>query len=183
MTGGAEQEADEALRARLLDRIRQPPQGGAKTDYAAWALEVAGVTRAWVYPGQLGLGTVTVMFVIDGRPGIIPTAEEVAAVAAHIDPLRPVTAAVTVVAPVAVPLTLRLRTTPASADVRAAIQAEIDDLLRREAEPGGTILISHLHEAISIAAGEIDHEIVIPGGNVVMPTGSIAVSAPITFIA
>ncbi|MDD4952837.1 MAG: baseplate J/gp47 family protein, partial [Desulfovibrionaceae bacterium] len=57
ITGGADQEADEALRARLITRIQQSPHGGAGYDYVAWALEVSGVTRAWCYPEHMGLGT------------------------------------------------------------------------------------------------------------------------------
>jgi len=65
LTGGAEIETDEALRARLLARIQQTPHGGASFDYINWALEVPGVTRAWVYPGEDGLGTVKVRFMMD----------------------------------------------------------------------------------------------------------------------
>jgi uncharacterized phage protein gp47/JayE len=46
LSGGADIETDDALRARLLARIQQPPHGGASYDYTGWALEVSGVTRA-----------------------------------------------------------------------------------------------------------------------------------------
>ncbi len=141
------------------------------------------MTRAWVYPAELGSGTVTVRFVIDGRPNILPSAPEVALVATHIDGLRPVTAAVTVVAPIAVPLDFRIKAAPTTAAVQAAIMAELDDLLRREAEPGGTILVSHIREAISIAAGEMDHELQLPSGNVNFDIGRIAVPGVITWVA
>jgi len=73
LTNGTDAESDERLRDRLLRRIQQPPQGGAATDYEQWALEVAGVTRVWVYPNQMGLGTVSVIFVTDDAVGgIIP---------------------------------------------------------------------------------------------------------------
>ena len=57
----------------------------------------------------------------------------------------------------------------------------VHDLLRRESEPGGTILVSHIREAISIAAGEMDHELQLPSGNVVFGTGKIAVPGIITW--
>jgi uncharacterized phage protein gp47/JayE len=89
---------------------------------------------------------------------------------------------VTVVAPVAVPLDLTITgLTPDTAAVRAAIEAEIIDLLRREAVPGGTILLSHLREAISIAAGEADHALTIPAANVTHATGELAVLGTITW--
>lgn len=43
---GLDAELDDSLLGRLLDRIRQPPHGGAEFDYVKWAKEVAGVTRA-----------------------------------------------------------------------------------------------------------------------------------------
>lgn len=182
LTGGADVEDDEALRSRVIARIQQPPQGGCAYDYEAWALQVEGVTRAWVYPQELGLGTVTVRFVRDDDASLIPDAGEVATVQAHIDGLRPVTAQVTVVAPVAVPLDMTITgLMPDTATVRAAIEAEITDLLRREAVPGGTVLLSHLREAISIAAGESDHELTIPAANVTHATGELAVLGTITW--
>src|SRR5215831_10507371 len=44
MTGGADTETDDQLRARVLFRIRNPPMGGSAADYIEWALSVPGVT-------------------------------------------------------------------------------------------------------------------------------------------
>lgn len=181
LTGGADIETDDDLRARLLARIQAPPHGGAQHDYVAWALEVAGVTRAWVYPAELGLGTVTVRFVRDDDASPIPDAGEVAAVQAHIDSLRPVTADVTVVAPIAVPLNFTIDIVPDTAAIRAAIEAELRDLLRREAAPGATILLSHIREAISLATGENDHILTAPAANVTHTTGQMATFGAITW--
>lgn len=181
ISAGSDSEDDEALRSRLLNRIQEPPQGGSAADYVNWALEVPGVTRAWVYPLEMGLGTVTVRFVRDDDEDIIPDATEVAAVAAHIEALRPVTARLFVVAPIAKPLNMTIKIAPNSDAVRQAVESEIRDLIRREAEPGGTILISHLREAVSTAAGEYDHEIVDPPSNVTHETAEIAVPGTITW--
>ncbi len=177
LTGGTDLESDASLRERLLERIQEPPHGGASFDYVAWAREITGVSRAWVYPLELGLGTVSVRFVVDDDPGgLIPDAAKVQAVQDHIDSVRPVTAAVTVVAPVAVDLDLTISgLNPSSAAVQAAISAELSDLLRREAEPGGTILLSHIREAISVAAGEFDHALTSPVADVAHNPGEIAV--------
>ena len=182
LTGGADIETDDLLRARFRARVQQPPHGGAAHDYVAWALEVEGVTRAWCYAAELGLGTVTVRFVRDDDASPIPDAGEVAAVQAHIDALRPVTADVTVVAPVAVPMDFQIQLTPGTAAVKAAVEAELRDLLLREAEPGATILLSHLREAISIAAGETDHDLVSPAADVTHTTGQMATFGSITWL-
>lgn len=179
--GGTDTESDSALRARVLARIKEPPHGGAAFDYETWALEVPGVTRAWVYPLELGPGTVTVRFVRDDDASIIPDAGEVDTVQAYIDALRPVTAQVTVVAPVAVPLDFTIALTPATASVKAAVEAELTDLIRREAEPGGTILRSHIREAISIATGETDHTLTVPAADVTHTTGQMATMGTITW--
>jgi uncharacterized phage protein gp47/JayE len=181
LTGGADIEVDDDLRARLLARIQTPPHGGAAHDYIAWALEVAGVTRAWVYPAELGLGTITVRFVRDDDASLIPDAAEVAAVQAYIDGLRPVTAGVTVAAPIAVTLNFTIDITPDTAAIRAAIEAELRDLLRREAEPGATILLSHIREAVSLATGESDHILTVPAANVTHTTGQMATFGAITW--
>ena len=182
LTGGADTETDDSLRSRLLARIQMPPHGGAAADYVTWALEVSGVTRAWVYPGELGIGTVTVRFMMDDTYADgIPQASDVQAVQDHVDALRPVTADVTVVAPVAVPLDFTIKLTPNTSSVQTAVQTELEDLLRREAEPGGTILLSHIREAISIADGETDHVLVAPTADVTHNTGEIAVMGAITW--
>lgn len=181
VSGGTDAESDDSLRARVLRRIRQAPNGGAAADYVTWALEVPGVTRAWCYPLEDGAGTVKVRFVRDDDAGFVPDAGEVAAVQAYIQARRPVTAQVTVVAPVAVPRNFTIQLVPNTTEVRAAVQAELADLLRREAEPGGTILISHIREAISVAAGETNHVLTSPAADVAHATGQIATMGVITW--
>lgn len=181
LSEGADEERDNALRARVLRRIRQLPNGGSKADYVTWALEVPGVTRAWCYPGELGPGTVTVRFVRDNDASFIPDAGEVAAVQAYIEELRPVTANVTVVAPVAVAMNFNITLVPNTAAVRAAVEAELRDVLRREAEPAGTILVTHLREAISVAVGEMNHILNAPAADVAHTTGQIATPGTFTW--
>jgi uncharacterized phage protein gp47/JayE len=176
LTGGAEAEDDELLRERLLARIRQAPEGGARHDYEIWTLQVPEVTRAWVYPGWMGAGTVGVSFMMDGRESPIPLEPDVAAVAAHLAALAPVTAEVVVFAPTPLEIDLEITgLTPDSGAVRAAVVAEIEDLLFRVAEPGGTVLISQVRAAISQAAGEFDHVLVSPIANVVSGPAELAV--------
>jgi uncharacterized phage protein gp47/JayE len=182
LSGATDTETDAALRARILDRIRQPPHGGASFDYVTWAKEISGVTRAWVYPGEQGPGTVVVRFVRDNDASLIPDSGEVATVQDYIDGLRPVTANVSVLAPMAVSLDLTISgLSPNTAAVKSAIEAEFADLLAREAEPGGTILLSHLREAISLAAGEYDHHLDSPVADVTHTAGQIAVPGTISW--
>lgn len=179
---GADVESDARLLERMLQRIQNPPQGGSEADYVQWALEVPGVTRVWVTPMSMGAGTVGVQFVRDDDAGsIIPDAGEVADVQEHIDTLRPVTAEVFVTAPLGDALDLTIKINPNTGTVQAAVQAELEDLITRDAEPGGTILISRLREAVSIAAGESDNQIVTPAADVAHATGHMAVLGAITW--
>lgn len=186
LTGGADEETDAALRERLRSRVQNPPHGGSEADYEAWALEVEGVTRVWAFPQWTGDGTVGLFFVRDDDADFIPDAAEVAAVQDYVDALRPVTAALTCYAPTAVAVDMTIQLSPNTASVQAAVQAELEDLLRREAgvEDGagsGTVLLSHIREAISRAEGETDHVLVSPAADVTLSAGEIATLGNLTF--
>lgn len=182
--GGVDVESDDRLRERLLQRIQNPPQGGSVADYVQWGLEVPGVTRVWVYPMQMGAGTVTVLFATDDDPaGIIPGPGKVAEVQAYIDERRPVTAEVFVGAPIAAPINPSIAIRPNTATVQAAVIAELEDLLTRDAVPGGKILISRMREAVSIAAGEENNAFISPTADVTNATGHIATLGTVTFSA
>lgn len=170
LTGGADAESDDALRARVLERLRQPPRGGSMADYVRWAKEVPGVTRAWCYPMHLGIGTVGVCFVCDGQEDPFPSEEMVRRVREHIEPLRPVTVKeLGVFAPEPLDVTVRLRITPDTEALRAAVRAEIEDVFAREGAPGGTLYRSHIAEAVSLTPGEQDHELLEPAADVEVP--------------
>ena len=183
LSGGADPEQDDALRARLLARISMPPQGGSRNDYKTWALEVPGVTRAWVSPNELGAGTVVVRFVRDADASLIPDAGEVATVQAYIDERRPITANPTAMAPTEAPLNFTITgLVPDTPTQRAAVEAELADLVRREAEPGGTLLLSRIRAAISSTAGETDYSLLAPVANVVAATGAITTMGVVTWL-
>lgn len=182
LIGGADVETDAALRFRVLQRIQNPPQGGSTADYVKWALAQPGVTRAWCLPLYFGAGTVGVTFVTDDAPaGPIPTPGEVDALQAYIDELRPVTAQVFVFAPEELLLEPVLSIVPDTPAMRAAVEASIEDLLRREAVPGQPLYLSHLREAISTTPGEIDHQVVAPAADVSTSTAQLLVLGAITW--
>lgn len=182
LTGGADQETDDQLRDRLASRMAAAPAGGAEHDYVRWTREVPEVTRAWPFPGWMGAGTIGVSFVMDGRVNPIPTAADVAAVKAYLASRAPVTADVVVFAPTPSPLDVEIGgLVPNDPAVKAAISAELNDLLFREATPGGTIPVSWIREAISQAAGERDHVLLAPTANVVAGPGQLTVLGAVTF--
>ncbi len=182
LSGGVDAETDDELRARLLSVLQSPPMGGSAADYVTWALEVPGVTRAWCYPLYLGLGTVGLSFVCDGQAeSPLPDEEMVRRVQAHINERRPVTADVHVFAPRAMQVDVTLRIAPDTSAVREAVKAELHDLFTREAEPGITLLRSHIDEAVSITAGEEDHLLISPAANVIPANGELPVLRSVLF--
>ena len=187
ITGGADIEDIEAWRERFRDRVQQTPQGGSLPDYEKWAREVEGVTRVWPFSNWLGLGTVGVFFVRDDDDSIIPDSAEVQTVYDYIGARRPAgMKGLYVMAPTAVAVDMTISLNPNTASVQAAVTAELVDLFGREAsvEDGngsGTILISHIDEAISLADGEDDHAVVTPAADVTFGTGEIGTLGNITF--
>ena len=188
LTGGADQETLDQLRARLLQRIRQPPMGGDADDYVAWATSVAGVTRAWTSPGEMGVGTVTVRFMMDSlraSTGGFPLASDVAAVQTFLNGKRPVTAIdVFVVAPIPEPISFTLTGLNATdSGTMANISASVTEMLSQKAAPASsvngspvpaqTIYSAWVSEAVLEAAGVQFFDLVM--ADHVMPTnGSMA---------
>lgn len=183
--GGADEEDDELLRARVISRIQQPPHGGSASDYVAWALEVPGVTRAWSAGQEMGIGTVSLRFMMDelrADAGGIPTQTDVEAVAAYIDPLRPVAVRdLFVAAPVPHPMNVTINDlVDDRPSTRGAIETQLRRLIASRAAPGQTIYRSWVAEAVSVAAGEDRHDLIFD--NLVMPSaGHIAVLGNIIY--
>ncbi len=193
---GEDVETDENLRQRIVDRIQEPPSGGRAEDYIQFAKTVTGVTRVWVLPGHLGQGTVGLWFVEDDNVGsIIPSAAKVQEVQDAVTLLKPVTAELFTFAPEPLHLDMTIAIKPNTQAVRDAVTTEITSLLKRDAQVRGTlkeagtgstydgkILLSRLNEAISIAEGEEDHNIISPTSDVQPPNvGGLVVAGTLTF--
>jgi uncharacterized phage protein gp47/JayE len=190
IAGGVDEEGTEEVRDRFLLRLREPPEGGAEQDYLGWMLAVAGVTRAFVYPNELGLGTVVGRFMVvdpsDATAEVLPSGGQVTAVQVAVDAKRPITAVFTAAAPTSLSVAFTIHIVPDNADTRAAVTAELTDLLRRVAEPGdgagrGTVLLSAIRTAIGIAEGVTDYTVTVPAANVVPTLGQLAKVGTITW--
>lgn len=180
---GADQESDENFRRRLVQRFSQAPGAGTIEDYERWALEVPGVTRAWVLPANQGAGTVGLTFVLDDDPvSIIPSATKVAEMQAYILARRPEPTAFLAFAPTLVSVNFTIHVVPDTTDVRTAVADSLQTLFESEGGPSRTIPLSHLREAISLAPGETDHVLSVPAGDLVLGGGQIPVVGTITWV-
>jgi uncharacterized phage protein gp47/JayE len=185
MGGGTDVETDDELRARVLQRIRNPPMGGSEADYVRWAGEVPGVTRAWAAPEQ-GPGTITVRFLMDDlrAPDGWPNADDIQTVADHIDAVRPVTVKDCYVeAPVKQFISITVANlSPDTGETRAAITQSLQDMLMQKAAPGQTIYAVWISAAILGAPG-VDSFNLVTDTDFVMPApGYMGVLETVLFV-
>lgn len=95
LLAGENEEKDDQLRERILQKVRQPATSGNASHYIQWATSVTGVGAAKVTEQWNGPGTVKVSIVDTDREPASPALVEAAA--AFIESVRPVCVAVTVV--------------------------------------------------------------------------------------
>jgi len=90
LTGGADEETDDAYRDRILERVQNPIANFSESQIIATAKEVPGVTRVWVKSSTPNVGAVTVYFVRDNDDNIIPDSAQIQAVKDKLNTIRPV---------------------------------------------------------------------------------------------
>lgn len=193
ITDGADAMDIDTYRAMVIERCGTYFTGANAAVYERWAKEVSGVTRAWCYEATPDPGSVAVLFVVDDDPdGIIPDAAQIAAVEdyieEHTDPLtgqvvgRAVNVTVVVGPPVPHTVDFTLGVSPDTAETRAAVEAELTDLLRAEAVPGGVIYLSRIRAAVSSAAGVYDFTMSVPAADVAPDPFNMAMMGTITWV-
>lgn len=168
-TGGADVEAEEDFRSRMLVKWQTGGDNGKKQDYIDYALAVPGITRAWVNPLGFGAGTVVVYVMLDNAnaaTGGFPVGTNGArtgdtryttatgdqlTVADALFPSQPVEALVIICAPVAQPVDFVITDlgTENTANNQAQIKNALADMFRRLSAPGGTIHPNSWDEALS----------------------------------
>lgn len=182
LTGGADAEALETWRSRVMERYYYIPQGGADPDYVIWAKEISGITRAWTFRNYKGVGTVGVMVATDDATSPVPSDTVLTEVREHILPLAPVAGAgLTVFVPSlhTIDMTIALaKDTPA---IRTSVIAELNAMMRRDGMPSGRIYLSRLSEAISLATGEVAHQMSIPLTDVLLGDTELPLLGTITW--
>ncbi|WP_308719181.1 baseplate J/gp47 family protein [Komagataeibacter xylinus] len=178
--GGADLEAVEVWRARIIDAIRNPPAGGNAADYRKWAI-AGGATYVNVVANWVGTGTVGIIVLMAGA--VAPNAAELAQIQAYIDSQRPVRGNAYVVAgqtqAVDMAIVLNPDTQTARADVLAQLATYFEQL-----DIGDTAYKSRISDNVSAVAGETSHRIyapaadVTPANNVKLVVGTVSWTAP-----
>ncbi|PFP30267.1 baseplate J protein [Bacillus sp. AFS073361] len=172
--GGADAEDDEALLARLLDRVRKPATSGNAAHYKQWALEVAGVGDAKVYPVWNGGGTVKVVLLDTEKTAPAPSV--VTAATDYIESQRPIGVTLTVVGATELAINVAATMTLASgadiADVQAQFTESLADYLKSVAFTGEQIRYTRIANLLIDVPGVIDYaSLTVNGGTAnILPT-------------
>jgi len=165
LANGTNDEKDEQALYRLQQRIANPPMGGCPGDYARWALEVPGITRAWGLRNPVGPTSAGVIIMADDNADMhgLPTLSQQQAVYDYIrDPKRGPPDELFVIVPTLTLISPHIILTPDTSDTREGALAALSDLFLREAVPGGDIPHSHLFDVVSDVVGEYNHAFVHP---------------------
>jgi uncharacterized phage protein gp47/JayE len=198
ITGGADQELEDSLFARMLAAYQSTPNGGSDNDYVSWALAVPGVTRAWCSPNSFGTGTVVVYVMFDeansanqgfpqGTNGISANDNRVTAgnlaagdqltVANSIFVEQPVTAMVYACSPLPNPIPFTITgLTGASTATRAAIDDAIAQVFIEQGAPlsdGSAVDLEDINSEISAIAGTKGFVITSPVANLANTLGHL----------
>jgi uncharacterized phage protein gp47/JayE len=198
LSGGADQETQDELRTRMLYQYAQPPQGGSASDYVTWALEVPGVTRAWIAASGGQVQVYPMFDVANAAHGGFPQGSDGCAVeekrgptatgdqlivAEHIWPVQPVTALVFVAAPVPLAIDVTIANLdPSTVEMEASILASLQDAFLVIGEVGGVVYPSQLYQAISATPGVNRFDMTIPAAPITAPAGALPVMGTLSVI-
>lgn len=189
--GGTDQETEEELRARLLDRIQNPVAQFNEAAIIEVAKGVAGVTRVFVQEITPAVGQVTVYFMRDNDPDPIPAGSEVALVEAAILTIKPASTAdfdVFVSAPTGVPVDFTFSSlTPDTPTMRTAIEANLRQFFDERTEVGVNIdqdaYRAAIFNTVDTATGDtvLTFTLSVPAGDVTVAAGEIGTLNTVVF--
>lgn len=165
LTSGADEEADDNLRARFYSQIQSPSTSGNADNYKEWALEVPGVGDAKVFPLWNGAGTVKIL-VVDSNMAIDTSLP--ATVETYIETVRPIGAAVTVDSPtsqtISVTANVVLDGTQLLADVQTAFIAALTEYLKDTVFETYSVSYAKIGSILLATAGVQDYNSLLVNG-------------------
>ena len=165
-TGGAGEEGDEALRARVLETFRRMPNGANAAFYQQEALSFEEVAAASVIPRPRGTGSVDV--VVATQAGT-PDEELLEAVEAHLQARREIAVDVQVRAPTVRTVDVTVRVAPAANQEKEAVLGRVEAAIRAWSggeRLGKDVLRAELGEAVYHAGGVANYALLAPAADV-----------------
>lgn len=197
LSGGTDAESWQELQQRVLERIRQPPHGGAGFDYIEWLTAKFDVRAVSVIPDWIGRGSVGIVVAMkDGNSGRTPTEDEIKTMMDYIgEPgsptgVRPVTAHIVIVPARQRILPLRVRVRPYNVATKKAIKEAWEAFILtvgdknddfNDSPIGATIECSRISEALSSAAGEYAHDLIEPSTSITLDRTEYPIAGNVIF--
>lgn len=124
-TAGTDRESDDSLRARVLDRLRNPQGPGSAADLIHWALDAPDGHVAVASVVRLPRGDGSADVLILGAGNSIPTGDEIAAVQAYINDRVAIAADILVRAPTTRSVDVNVTVTAGSGFDAATVRANV----------------------------------------------------------
>jgi len=189
--GGTDQESQDSLRSRMLERIQNPVANFNVAAITEKAREVAGVTRVFVQEVTPALGQVTVYFMRDNDENPIPTGSEVANVKNKILEIKPANTAdndVFVLAPNGVSVDFVFSSlSPNTPTMQSAIKANLRQFFDERTSVGVNVdqdaYRSAIFNTIDTTTGEVvaTFTLLSPASDVVISSGEIGILGNVSF--
>jgi uncharacterized phage protein gp47/JayE len=193
IAGGAEKESLEDLKARILARKRNPPQGGNEADYERFGEGLSHVSQAWARRPDGGPGSLAIWFL--NAEGEIPVQSEIDQYMDHLHSRRLLGLRdIQINAPVDVPLNITVDLDPDTVDLRERVTASIKAMLKERSRPGlppkrpgladDDFILSRswISEAISTVVGEDSHVLALPAGDLTYSVGRMPLTVNVSFV-
>lgn len=171
--GGADAEADEALRARVLETYRRMPNGANAAFYEQGALSFDQVAAVTVLPRNRGRGTVDV--VAATRSGL-PGTELLEQLRDYFEARREIAVDVAVKAPAIRTVDVALTVTPEEGADGAAVKAGAEAALRAffsGERLSRDVLVAELYQLVFSLEGVANCAISVPAADVAVAGGEL----------
>lgn len=192
ISNGEDQESDDSLKSRMLERIRNPIAHFSVSEIIFVTKTVNGVTRVWVDEITPAIGQVTIYFTRDADDdGPIPSGSEVAEVKAVLIVIKPANTAdadVIVAAPTAVATNFTFSDlSPNTASMQAAVTANLEQFFAEEPEVSIGVDADAYRAAIKTtvdtATGDIVSTFTLTPdpGDITIASGELATLGTITY--
>ena len=183
--GGTDQETDDGLRSRLLDRIQNPVAHFNVSEITERAKTVPGVTRVFIQEATPDLGQVTIHFMRDNDLNPIPVGSEVTKVKDKIIEIKPANTAtvdVIVLAPIGVPVDFTFSAlTPNTPTMQTAIDLNLRQFFDERTSVGVNIdedaYRAAIFNTVDTVTGDrvLTFGLTIPAGDVTIAAGEIGI--------
>jgi uncharacterized phage protein gp47/JayE len=168
-TGGKDIESVDSWRDRMRDRVSKRSGTGSKSDILGWITDAIGDVRGFSFGRYPENGKISISYVALNPDNIAPTSQNLTTAQTYVQARVSQDVIVETISPASRPFDFILRIDPNTQEVRDAIQNSLKEWFMLNSEVsvdqgGGNndlykIPISQLREAISIAAGEVRHEL------------------------